>query len=113
MATTGAPFPDIRPPLAEGWRGGEKDGVRRTAMDQGPKKARVESTAPGVSEPFRFKCNAADRAALSAHYDSNKALRFAYEHPIWGDVEATYAAAIAWSKSGRWMIAEVQMEIYR
>lgn len=107
-----ASFPSIRAPLRDPWRASEPDGVRRTAMDAGPPKKRVESVAVGGEESFQFKLDDADAAALKAFYADNKALRFDLDHWVWGACEAEFAGPIAWSKRGRWHIADVRLEIF-
>jgi hypothetical protein len=109
----GDPWPSVRGPQREGWLGLSKDGVRRTQMDAGPKKKRVESTAIGAVESLPFKWTAADAALVEAHYEANKALRFSFPHPVWGTVEAEYDAPIKWSEKGPWRLATVQLEIFR
>lgn len=114
-----ATFPIIRAPLREAWRGASKGGVRRTSMDAGPTKQRVESTAVGGIEPFLFKLNDADAATLATFYEENKAIRFDLDHWVWGDCEAlfvhsnTQEGAIRWSRRGQWTFAELQLEIFR
>jgi len=106
-------FPLIRAPLRDAWVGGSKDGVRRTSMDAGPSKSRVDSKAVGVVESFQFKLNDTDAGALETHYESDKALRFDLDHWVWGDCEARYAGPIKWGHRGRWKTADVQLEIFR
>lgn len=106
-------WPSIRAPLRDGWRGAAPDGVRRTPMEQGPPKARVESIAAGAPETFVFKLDDADAAALDAFWASDKASRFDFDHPVWGEVEAMFMGPPEWSERGRWRYATVRLEIFR
>lgn len=107
-----ASFPAIRPPLREAWRAPEPDGVRRTAMDAGPPKGRVESTNPGAPETFEFRLDATDAATLRSFYRANKVGRFDLDHWIWGACEAEFMGPIEWGKRGPWTVAIVQLRVY-
>lgn len=108
-----ATFPAIRAPLREPWRGASKDGVRRTAMDAGPPKSRIESTAVGAPESFEFRLDDADAATLEAFYEANKAVRFDLTHWVWGACEAMFDGPIEWGERGPWTIAIVRMLVFR
>lgn len=105
-------FPAIREPLAEGWARIEPDGVRRTAMDAGPEKARVESTGVPAQETLRFKLNETDRDLLRAAHAAHKAERLDWTHPLWGAVQVKFRSPPQWSKTGPWFVANVQLDIY-
>lgn len=107
-----AEYPDIRAPLRDSWRSNGPDGVRRTAMDAGPIKARVESTAVPFDESWTHKLDDTDAESLAQFYDANKALRFDLDHWVWGECEAEFQGPIVWRKSGRWTLAEVRALVY-
>jgi hypothetical protein len=112
MATTGAPFPDVRKALREGWQAPLPDGVLRSRMDDGSSKKRVISTAIGGVEPFTLKLSPADLALVRTHWDENKALRFDFAHPVWGEVEAEYDAPPAISQDGVKYVVQLRLEIF-
>lgn len=108
-----AAFPTIRTPTRQGWRGGQPDGVRVTAMDAGPPKRRVESVAVGVRERFTFKLTDADAGTLKAFYAANKAGRHTWTHPKWAAaVEVVFVGPPEWSEDGPWTTAQVELEVF-
>lgn len=108
-----AAFPSIRKPLRSGWRGGEANGVRRTAMEIGPPKSRVESTAIGVVEPFTWKLNDTEAATLKSFYAANKAGRHTWTHPKWNvAVEIMFVDGIQWTEDGPWNLATANLEVF-
>jgi hypothetical protein len=110
----GDPWPeDVRAPLREGWVGAAPDGVRKSKMDDGTTKKRIVSTAIGAVEPFTFKLDDTSAALIDAHYAANKALRFSFPHPVWGDVEAEYDAPPSMTERGIFRHVQVRLEIFR
>lgn len=105
-------WPSIRAPLRDSWRVSDLDGVRRSPMDSGPSKRRIDSSAVSRTEAFRFKLGDADQATLAAFYAANKAERFDLTHWVWGACEAAFDGPIVWSASGRWWFADVTLEIW-
>lgn len=82
-------------------------------METGPSKSRGESTAVSALESFQFKLSLADAQTLTAFYAASKALRFDLTHWVWGPCEAKFAGPIRWAGGGRWLIADVTLEIWR
>lgn len=113
MTTTGEAWPAIRAPLRDGWQAPAADGVRRSQMDDGSVKRRVVSSALGATESFVFKLAPDQAELLDEHYAANKALRFAFPHPVWGDVEACYDGAPVFSEVGLFRRIAVRLEIFR
>lgn len=108
-----AAFPAIRKPLRDGWRGPQADGVRRTAMEQGPSKLRVESTAEPSVESFAWKLSDADAATLRNFYAANKAGRHTWTHPKWNvAVEVQFVGPIEWSEVSNWTLAQARLEVF-
>lgn len=107
-----ASYPDIRAPLRDSWRSISPDGVRRTAMDVGPEKTRLESTADPYIESWTHKLTSTHADALKNFYDANKAVRFDLPHWIHGACEAQFSGPIEWSRQGRWHVANVKAKVY-
>ncbi|HYD87109.1 MAG TPA: hypothetical protein VEA80_06530 [Vitreimonas sp.] len=108
----GDPWPDVRKPLREGWQGPAPDGVRRSTMDDGTTKKRVASSAIGAVEAFTLKLTDSEAALVRAHWDGNKALRFAFPHPVWGAVEAEYDSPPVFSEKGLFRFVQLRLEIF-
>lgn len=106
-------WPSIRGPQRDGWRGGEHDGVRRTAMDAGPAKVRGESTAGPAQEVFTFKLSDADAATFRTFYKNNKAALIDVTHWKWGvAVQVRFLGPPEWSEKSRWNWATVRLEVF-
>lgn len=108
-----ASFPAIRAPLRDSWSGSAPDGVRKTPMDAGPAKKRVESVAVGGVENFVFRLSQAEADTLDAFYAANKAARFDLDHWVWGACTAEFDGPISWGARGALMTASVRLEIFR
>lgn len=106
-------FPSLsKGPQRDGWNYTAPDGVRRTAMDAGPGKSRVESTAEPGFETLPFKLPNADVTTLLNFYAANKAERIDYTHPVHGAVQIKFRAPPAVQQRGRWRWVTLNLEIY-
>lgn len=111
-------WPGTLPPaLARGWSAELPDGARRTAMDAGPAKTRLDSDAAVQRETLQFRLTAAQLATLDSFFrvDCKKgALAFTYTHPIWGALGAVkFAGAPSIQDAKPRYLATVRVEFSR